>query len=82
MDDILEEDPWMDEVEKAVKTQNDIGWRNMIRGRLAIEWRDIMNSYIKHKKITKYNAEEWGATLNEINWKNILIMWQLIKRTS
>ena len=79
MYDISEDELWIDEVEKAVKTQNDIGWRNMIRGRLAIEWRDIMDSYIKHKKITKYNAEEWGSTLNEINWKNILSMWQLRK---
>ena len=65
-----------DELNKAIKQQDDIGWRHFIRGRLTIEWGNIINSHLEVRNIKQYNAEKWGTKLLEINWKYILKIWR------
>ena len=64
------------DLQKAIKQQDDIGWRHFIRGRLTIEWGNIIAAHIKTCNIKKYNAEKWGANLLAINWKYILKIWR------
>lgn len=64
------------ELQKAIQHQEDIGWRHFIRGRLTIEWGNIINSHIETNNIKQYNAEKWGAKLLEINWKYVLKIWR------
>jgi hypothetical protein len=64
------------DIQKAIKQQDDIGWRHFIRGRLTIEWGNLINSHLESNNIKPYNAEKWGATLLEINWKYILKIWR------
>jgi hypothetical protein len=55
--------------------QQSIGWDHFVRGRMAIEWGNIINHHISSKPAIKHNAEDWGTKLSKINWKYILELW-------
>jgi ribonuclease HI len=60
----------------ATVQQQKIGWKHYIRGRLTIEWGNIIHRHIKKEKITNMTAEKWGANLLSIHWKHILKIWK------
>jgi hypothetical protein len=65
------------EIQQALETQQNIGWRNFVRGRISMEWGEIINTHIQIENITDETAEKWGTKLININWKYILQMWNL-----
>jgi hypothetical protein len=63
------------ELQLAVKQQLQIGWKHFIRGRLTIEWGNIIHRHLAKENIVNINAEKWGSDLLYIHWKNILKIW-------
>jgi hypothetical protein len=57
--------------------QQTIGWDHFTRGRMAIEWDNLINSHIATKPHIKINAEDWGTKLFKIHWKYILELWDI-----
>lgn len=45
--------------------QNTIGWRNIIRGPITIEWGRIIIRNRHNHQITKITAEQWGFKILE-----------------
>jgi hypothetical protein len=62
-------------LKKAIEEQEDIGWRQFIRGRLAITWGALMNTLIQQTEIPNNTAEIWGMKLVQLNWQYILRLW-------
>ena len=62
-------------ITKALTTQNNIGWRNLIRGRISIEWGSIINEHQTNSEKKDCKTETWGANLLHINWKYIIKLW-------
>jgi hypothetical protein len=60
---------------RAEMLQNRIGWRQFIRGRIAIQWGNVISTHLDQAGIKSITAERWGATLFEINWRFVLSMW-------
>jgi hypothetical protein len=56
--------------------QYDIGWRHFMRGRISIEWGNIMQHHLEVNQIKNMSAEKWGTGLLFINWKHILHIWR------
>ena len=65
------------EVMQALESQNDIGWDHFVRGRITIEWGEIINLHLQLNQITNYTAEQWGSKILAINWTFILQIWSL-----
>jgi hypothetical protein len=64
------------EVMKAYNNQETIGWQHYVRGRMTIEWGNLINKHLAMQKKYKFNAEQWGMKLMSINWKYILQLWE------
>jgi hypothetical protein len=62
-------------LKKAIEEQEDIGWRQFIRGRLAITWGALMNTLIQQTEIPNNTAEIWGMKLVQLNWQYIRRLW-------
>jgi hypothetical protein len=62
------------ELQKVLKQQMNIGWKHFSRGRLSIEWGNIIIGHLENEKITNISAEKWGADLLHINWKHIVYL--------
>jgi hypothetical protein len=69
----VEENP---ELLLATEQQQKIGWKHYIRGRMTIEWGNIIHRHIEKEKIINMTAEKWGANLLSIHWKHILKIWK------
>jgi hypothetical protein len=65
-----------DRIFKAINQQYNIGWKHFVRGRLSIEWGNIVQSHLEVNNIKNMSAEKWGSGLLFINWKHILKMWR------
>jgi hypothetical protein len=61
----------------AATQQSAIGWKHFIRGRLTIEWGNIIHRHLQKENITNMNAEKWGSDLLYINWKHVLKIWRV-----
>jgi hypothetical protein len=62
---------------KMEQCQDAIGWRHFIRGRIPIQWGQVINDHrvlYNHHMLT---AEQWGAKLLNINWQHILEIWNI-----
>jgi hypothetical protein len=57
------------------ETRRNFGWQHFIRGRVSIEWGNIINNHISQWKTLNINAEQWCAKLLAINWNHISSMW-------
>jgi hypothetical protein len=64
------------ELQQATQQQLYIGWNHFIRGRLTIEWGNIIHRHLEKEMITIMTAKKWGANLLSIHWKNILEIWK------
>jgi hypothetical protein len=62
---------------KAISEQEAIGWRQFIRGRMSITWRELIKDRLTHNDIANITAEKWGNQIAFINWKHILRLWHL-----
>ena len=70
---------------QAYKTQNEIGWRHFLKGRISIHWstlvngelQDINNIQENETKTRTYNPESWGSGLLQVMWRHILIFWKI-----
>jgi hypothetical protein len=60
--------------------QSNIGWQHFVRGRMIIDWGRLVNQHWATQKQYKFNAEHWGAKIMSINWKYILLLWELRNR--
>jgi hypothetical protein len=65
---------------RAEYLQSQIGWRQFIRGRIAIQWGNVIKTYMNHQGIALISVERWGATLLAINWRFVLAMWTLLNK--
>jgi hypothetical protein len=61
---------------KAIHQQHDIGWTHFVRGRLSIEWGNIVQTHLEKHQIKNMSAEKWGSDLIFINWKHIFKIWR------
>jgi hypothetical protein len=53
---------------RVIYEQNLIGWRNFVRGRMSIDWGNMINKYLASKNKNKHlNAEKWGVDLLRIH---------------
>jgi hypothetical protein len=68
------------EVMIAYQSQVNIGWQHFTRGRVIIEWGNLINKHQAKQKKYKFNAEKWGARLISIHWKHILKIWEVRNR--
>jgi hypothetical protein len=59
---------------RAECSQHRIGWRQFIRGRITIQWGNIISTYLDQQGIKSICTEKWGATLLAINWRYVLSM--------
>ena len=65
---------------QAYKTQNEIGWRHFLKGRISIHWStlvngkppDINNLQANETISRTYNPESWGSGLLKVIWRHIL----------
>jgi hypothetical protein len=73
---MLDDDNDNGRTSKAIYQQNNIGWNHFIRGRLSIEWGNIVQSHLETNQIKNMSAEKWGSDLLFINWKHILKIWR------
>ena len=62
---------------RALHKQQAIGWRHFIRGRMSIDWGQIINDHPNNSETKDFKAETWGANLLHINWKYIIKLWSL-----
>ena len=69
--------PTTQAIQQALSKQHNIGWRNFVRGRLSMDWGEIINTHIQQENISNMNAEKWGTTILNINWKYSLQMWDI-----
>jgi hypothetical protein len=60
----------------AINKQHAIGWRHFIRGRVSLDWGNLINNHLASENIPHINAEKWGVELLKINWKYILKIWR------
>ena len=61
------------EVRRLIIQQNEIGWRQIVRGRFSTEWERLQNDYyFRHRKKTKYRR-------TGIMWQKqfMLLVWDL-----
>jgi ribonuclease HI len=65
-----------EDIIKVTAKQQDIGWSHFIRGRLSIDWGNLINNHLGSANITSINAEKWGTDLLRINWKYVLKIWR------
>jgi hypothetical protein len=62
---------------KVYETQANIGWQHFVRGRMVIEWGNLINNHIATQRQNSSNTENWGTKLLSINWKYILELREL-----
>ena len=70
---------------KAYSTQQTIGWRHLMKGRLSIHWSTLVNGDIaatcdnqESQTIPKHkNLESWGSGLTYILWQHVLKFWKI-----
>jgi ribonuclease HI len=65
------------EVMTAYQSQEHIGWHHFTRGRVIIEWGNLINKHVAKQKKYTFNAEQWGTRLISIHWKYILKIWEV-----
>jgi len=69
-------DKFSDEICVAVQNQNDIGWGNMIKGRISKYWSKAQETCYRHmKEEEKHNGKTWGAQLVRILWMYSESIW-------
>ena len=66
-------------VQAAITAQENIGWEHFMRGRITMQWGDLINHHLKDNKIQpeEMDAEQWGMKLININYKHVLELWDL-----
>jgi hypothetical protein len=62
---------------RVYDNQTEIGWQHFIRGRMLIEWGNMINDHLSTQRRYNFNAEHWGSKVLAINWKFILELWDL-----
>jgi hypothetical protein len=62
---------------KACELQTTFGWNHFAKGRIVIEWGNIINDYSAKRNNPSMIAEQWGAKLLATNWNYILELWKL-----
>jgi hypothetical protein len=66
---------------RALKQQNSIGWDQWFKGRRAITWGEMYNHDIKQITLIstqtrgKFSADKWGITILNITWQYIIESW-------
>ena len=56
--------------------QDNIGWDQFVRGRIAIEWGHTINNHLQSINNDIYTAEKWATELIKINFKHVLLLWE------
>jgi hypothetical protein len=62
---------------KAYELQTTLGWNHFAKGRMVIEWGNIINDHSAKRNNPSMIAEQWGTKLLAINWNYILELWKL-----
>lgn len=62
------------------RQQSQIGWEQLLNGRLAIGWRDIISNHLHHDKVAdnEMNATTWGEMFIKHFFNLVLQSWSLI----
>ena len=68
------------EVRVLIQKQNNIGWRQILRGRFSREWQRIQNNYYmthKRKSLFKRTGERWQQQFISVIWCSWFQLWSL-----
>ena len=68
------------EVRRLIIQQNEIGWRQIVRGRFSTEWERLQNDYYnRHRKKTRYRrtGTMWQKQLILLIWELWFELWKL-----
>jgi hypothetical protein len=65
------------EVMEAYKQQDNLGWYHFVRGRITIEWGNLISNHFSQQQRYPFTAEYWGSKIMSINWKYIFQLWSL-----
>lgn len=65
-------------LQQAYQSQNDIGWDNLLRGKLSHCWADIITQHLRgHPNVNKtLAAVKWASDLLLVLWHGILRIWE------
>jgi hypothetical protein len=75
---------WLESYEPPNKEQEDnkldnpgllqepIGWRHFVRGRIPIQWGQMINDHQEKYHTHTMTAEQWGSRLLSIDWEYVL----------
>lgn len=65
------------ELIKAYQSQTQIGWDNLIKGRLSIYWSEIIADHIRRADISSktMTSDRWAVTLVSELWQGVLTLW-------
>jgi RNase H len=63
----------------AIQAQHQIGWDNLFKGRLSIQWATMYNFVINNTDhgLKFPTAEKWGSKILEIIWQFVLNCWTI-----
>jgi hypothetical protein len=64
---------------QTILDQEQIGWDQLLKGRISIKWGELYNHDIETDKLklTMKDAECWGKRILAIIWKFIIDMWKI-----
>ena len=66
------------DIDKAIDEQNEIGWGNFTRGRMASTWETIQDCRYKTNKSKEKHMEvnQWATSLISTMWEGLLQSWE------
>jgi hypothetical protein len=75
--DIHPEDMTHDDLNRAIESQDDLGWINFIRGRHGIKWEEAYDIYMAsgHGKETYRSARKWATNLVKASLTLLVEKW-------
>jgi hypothetical protein len=64
-------------IEDVVKTQESIGWHQILKGRLALHWKSTQDKYLGSRRTNKANGDSWMKTVIVELLQIFLKLWNL-----
>jgi hypothetical protein len=66
-----------------MESQSTIGWRNLICGRISVEWAHIQDLYITADQFDGryYSGDTWTVKVIQHIWHALHTLWQLRNET-
>ena len=63
-------------IKQAINDQNEIGWTNFYRGRIALEWQTAQQEYYFNKFKKYQDTDKWTTAIITTIWHGFLQLWE------